>query len=139
MGEIISIISLGLMCWFWYRVGQQVYTHFRPQIVKVGDLYYIRKLVNPFQWEYARNTTRYTSGSDIWFDSHDSVFKVEETISNTSNGHATLEKAQQFREKHFIRSRAKRKVERVDGLWFMCKNKLSKIKFRKKSANTKVD
>lgn len=139
MGEIISIISLCLSCWFWYRVGQYFYTQFRPQIVRVGDLYYIRKLANPFKWEYAKNNTRYNYRSEVSFDEHSDVFKIEETILNTSHGHDSLEKAQDFKEKYFIRSKAKKKIERVDGLWFMCKNKLSKIKFRKKSANTKFD
>lgn len=131
MGEIIYIIWLCFVGWLWYRIGLLIYTRFRPQIVKAGELYYIRRLTNVFQWQYARNSTRYTNGSDIYFDSHKSVFGLEETIRNTSNGHATLEAAQSFREKFFIKSKAKRKIERVDGLWFMCKNKLSKIKLRK--------
>lgn len=131
MGEIISIISLCLCCWFWYRVGQYFYTQFRPQIVKAGDLYYIRRLANPFQWEYARNEPNYYNSSTVYFNSYFGVFGTEDTPRNTSHGHLTLEKAEAFREKYFIKSKAKRKIERVDGLWFMCKNKLSKIKFRR--------
>lgn len=133
MGEIIQIISLCLICWFWYRVGQYIYTQFRPQIVKAGELYYIRRLANPFQWEYAKNSTRYSYSSGIRFSSHSTVFDEEETLKNTSHGHASLEAAKEFRESHFIKSKAKKKIERVDGLWFMCKNKLSKIKFRRKT------
>lgn len=139
MGEILYLIWLGCVTWGWYRVGLLIYTRFRPQIVKAGDLYYIRRLANPFQWEYARNEPSYIDSSKVYFSWYSDVFGKEDTWRNTSHGHCTLEAAQEFREKHFIKSKAKTKIERVDGLWFMCKNKLSKIKFRRKSAASKVN
>jgi hypothetical protein len=92
-------------------------------------LYYIRRLANPFQWEYARNVKGHGYDSSVWFDVHSFVFTTQETSKNTSHGHVTKEEAQKFKEKHLVAPKVK--VERVDGFWFMCKNKLSKIKFRR--------
>ena len=131
MGEILYIAWLCFIGWIWYRIGLFTYTRFRPQIVKVGDLYYIRRLRNVFKWEYSSNSTKYSYPDTLYFHSHKKVFTEHESLHTTSNGHATLEKAQAFRDKYIIKKKTKVKIERVDGLWFMCKNKLSKIKLRK--------
>lgn len=130
MGEIFSILFISALFYMLYRTVLWGYTSFRPQIVQVGELFYIRRLMTPFHWEYAKNHKG--PYGNLYFDCHYSVFKTGvETIRSTSNGHKTKEDAKAFLDAHILKKSSKVKVQRVDGLWYMCKNTISKVKFRR--------
>jgi calcineurin-like phosphoesterase family protein len=48
------------------------------------------------------------------------------------HGHPTKQKAEEIRDEFFIQRKKKLKIQRVDGFWFMCKNIISNLKFRRK-------
>lgn len=140
MSEIIALMFLVFPVVLVYRFILLFWTQKQPQIVKFNEVYMIRRLATPFGWEYAKNVPERRFNGDLSLDYFSQNYLTRNNLNKIESGfgHKSKEDAVKFLEM-VMGNRNNFKVQRVDGLWFMCKNKLSKIKFRRKSAATKVN